>query len=325
MKKIIFLLQLLYLPIVCESPVLSIVCCGRNDNYGGNFLDRLCFFLRSADRFNVDTEIVLVEWNPVHSRPKLVDIIRSWNKVVKFKNTIRVIEVSKESHKRFCKYYGQVDTPFEFQEFPAKNVGFRNAKGVYIIQTNPDNFFTTKTISNIESLLSYNLNDIVTGDPIRIDVKPVDTFKSLIGIKDGNELSTYLIELDNHFTTNYSQGDHSPLGDFMLFKKEHVLRSKGFPEYPKAINHFEAPFMEKFFLFNIGSRLVYRSGISTYHFDHSRLYGGGVNKEQTDNAVIEGNKVKNFGCPQPADGRVTPENDENWGLASLPLTHSVIR
>jgi hypothetical protein len=63
----------------------------------------------------------------------------------------------------------------------------------------------------------------------------------------------------------------------MLFKKEKPLRSKGFPEYPKGFTHFEEPFFTLFLEANPGSQLHKLEGFTVYHFDHTRLGGGGQN------------------------------------------------
>ena len=53
--------------------MISIILVGRNDNYGGNFEDRLFSTLdynsRALSERGIEHEIVFVEWNPVPDEP----------------------------------------------------------------------------------------------------------------------------------------------------------------------------------------------------------------------------------------------------------------
>ena len=56
-----------------NSPYLSIVIVGRNDNYGVNFMDRMNMFIRSLDHqiskhSKNFLELIIVEWNPLADR-----------------------------------------------------------------------------------------------------------------------------------------------------------------------------------------------------------------------------------------------------------------
>ncbi|MDB5283147.1 MAG: hypothetical protein JWO06_2222 [Bacteroidota bacterium] len=63
-----------------KQPYLSIVVAGRNDNYGGDFEQRLqncitwyCYY---ADKYKLDTEFLVVNYNPVADRPQLKEVIQ---------------------------------------------------------------------------------------------------------------------------------------------------------------------------------------------------------------------------------------------------------
>lgn len=298
---------------------VSVVCSGRNDDYGGNFLDRLEYFLRSIDRLTVPAEIILVEWNPIPNKPKLSEIIKIWNDRLKYSNPIVIVEVSKENHDLFCSYYKQADSKYTFQEYPAKNVGFRHARGKYIIQTNPDNFYCTNTLKHIQEIVNEDTNDISVGSPVRVDLQPILNFKSLINITDESVVNEYLELLDAHCQGNRN-GHTTPLGDFMLFKRELALKSKGFPEFPSGIHHFEMPFVEAFLNANHGSQLRRLDGLTVYHFDHSRWGGGGLSQSDGYRLLKQSaSKSSLLGCPSPA-----PVNDENWGLANQKLKKTII-
>ncbi len=299
---------------------LSIICSGRNDDYGGNFLNRLEYFLRSVDRLTIPVEIILVEWNPIQNQLKLSDIIKIWNERLNYKNPIVVIEVSKENHDKFCSYYNQGDTRYTFHEYAAKNVGFRHAKGKYIIQTNPDNFYCRKTLDHIEEIVCTEMDDIIIGEPVRTDINNVTYYQCLIDLTSSKELENCLKRLDGN-CARIQGGHRTGYGDFMLFKREKVLKAKGFPEFPYGIHHFEQPFIDAFFRTNPKSQIKRLDGFTVYHFDHSRWGGGGINTSSDPHFLSQSQgKHPSLGCPNPA-----PINDENWGLVNLNLKKTVIK
>lgn len=122
-----------------NRPLLSIVLTGRNDGYGGDFLERffrtLRFNIRQLTARNVASEVVFVEWAPPRDRPLIADLIVS-----------AVPELAPEQ----CSWYAvdaryhealSLNPKVEYQEFLAKNVGIRRARGRFVLTSNCDVFF----------------------------------------------------------------------------------------------------------------------------------------------------------------------------------------
>jgi len=298
----------------CE---ISVVCSCRNDNYGENLLDRVCYFVRSLDRFSVPIEIIIVEWNPLEGYAPLADILSKWNDLVPFHHPIRVITVSKENHERFISKFSYTDGYKSFQEYPSKNIGIRHARGKYIIQTNPDIFYPLSTIRSIENLIKTTdiQNVISCANPRgkRVDALEIHNFPSIMNLSSKDEVLANLINMENVLLElrNLKRISMDALGDFMLFKKEHALKTKSFKECPIALHHHEQPFVNEFEKHGWPENIV--GGITIYHFDHSR-----VSYEKIDE------------CNKANPPNVTSEflrslvNDDTWGCADLVLSEREI-
>jgi hypothetical protein len=122
-----------------DNPYLSLVLAARNDNHGGNMLRRMQAFVDSwifqAARYNLASEIVVVEWNPPPGRPSLKDDLR-WP-AGPSPCEVRFIEVPKEVHDRF-----EHSDVIPLHQMIAKNVGIRRARGEFVLVTNLDIIFS---------------------------------------------------------------------------------------------------------------------------------------------------------------------------------------
>ena len=118
------------------DPYISIVVAARNDNYGGDFTARFQAFVHwnvsLFDRYGLDCELVIVNWNPIASNAPLEKSVRiPDSKHVR----CRVIEVPAELHGLFD---DQRSSRVPLYEFAAKNVGIRRAGGRFVLCTNAD-------------------------------------------------------------------------------------------------------------------------------------------------------------------------------------------
>jgi len=62
-----------------REPYLSVVVTARNDDHGGNLLGRMQAFVNGwigqARRYQIPSELIVVEWNPPPGRPRLRDAL----------------------------------------------------------------------------------------------------------------------------------------------------------------------------------------------------------------------------------------------------------
>ncbi len=114
--------------------MISIIIVGRNDNYGGDFEDRLfatvSYNIAELRRRNISFELVFVEWNPIADRPLLS------SKIVERFEEARCVVVDEMVHGFISQ-----NKHIKVFEYHAKNVGVRYALGDWLLITNPDNYF----------------------------------------------------------------------------------------------------------------------------------------------------------------------------------------
>jgi len=134
-------------------PKISVALTGRNDNYGGNWLQVTEFSIQSIQRAlkGVDHEIVLLDYNPPSDRPLLSECFP----VVKYP-TIKHVVFSNEEHIEFlnCHLGAGAKVLLKGKEVPADKIlkipyigafaftlSIKNCTGDYILSTGSDNIF----------------------------------------------------------------------------------------------------------------------------------------------------------------------------------------
>lgn len=116
------------------EPRLSFVVASRNDNHGGNLLERMRAFVDclrlQMERRRLSAELVLVEWNPTAGRPSLAQALALFSNAAL---TCRVITVSSSLHAGLPNA-----DHLPLHQMIAKNVGIRRARGQWVVATNID-------------------------------------------------------------------------------------------------------------------------------------------------------------------------------------------
>ena len=117
-----------------ENPFLSFVVTARNDNYGGNWTNRINAFIKvlahQAQRTKLACELIFVEYNPPKDKKNMyAELVVPTNQYF----STRFIVVPEKFHATLPR-----SNEVTVCEFIGKNIGIRRAKGTYIIATNPD-------------------------------------------------------------------------------------------------------------------------------------------------------------------------------------------
>lgn len=242
-----------------ETPYLTLVFTGRNDDFGGDFNNR---FFRAL-RFNherltdagVSHEFVFVEWRPIERRPYLATVLGQTFSDLST-SQLRSIVVDPAYHDALS-----LNPRIQFQEFIAKNVGVRRARGQFVLTTNTDIYLGRGVV---EYLAAQALSPRVLYRAARHDLK-------------GHSDTTFMDWDVLHDERNWEEVNsiRPPLftnasGDFLLLDRETYHQLRGFNEvYRNAKIHMDGNFCVKthasgILLVDIGSP-VFHVGRGTLH------------------------------------------------------------
>ena len=146
-------------------PKISIALFGRNDNYEGDFLDKLKLSIKSIQRAlkDIDYEIILLDYNPPIDKLLLSEYFSS-NKYSRIKHVV----FSNEDHLEFIEQHLKVGAKLIYKGkiIPEKEIykidffgpiaggllSVKNCSGDYILSTGTDNIFPDKFGKFVERL-----------------------------------------------------------------------------------------------------------------------------------------------------------------------------
>ncbi len=111
----------------------------RNDNYGGNLVDKLKYchnhLASNLEKFKIESEIIYVDWNPPSHKQSLFALIKKINKSKKIK--VKVIKVNSSFHKKY-KY----SKSFPIMMEVADNVGFQRSEATFSTNKAYDTYYS---------------------------------------------------------------------------------------------------------------------------------------------------------------------------------------
>ncbi len=222
---------------------LSFVISGRNDNYDGNFDERLINALHKNIESLPHAEFIFVEWNPYTDRTLVSEKLRE-----EFGDLVKSYVVHPDHHKYYCSIDG-------FLEYPAKNVGVRKAAGEFIGCINSDIIFCPDLVESLNKTLKSNTLYRAT----RIDIK-----NNYLDVK-------FPLPKDKILEENY--GAMNAAGDFLLMHKTLWNQSTGYcEEFPWQRLHKDAYIV--WLLSNVRNYAIENIGAMT-HWRHPSSWSNG--------------------------------------------------
>lgn len=131
-----------------SAPYLTLVACSRNDDHGGRTWERmtasLACTLHQLEKHGIDSEYVLVEWNPPPDRPTLTETL-PWPTGLRHV-TVRVITVPAGIHRRYMRHEAwNLFSPLAF------NVGLRRARGEFAVLSMIDHLYSDELMTFLAS------------------------------------------------------------------------------------------------------------------------------------------------------------------------------
>lgn len=287
-----------------NNPYLTIVVSTRNDNHGGDLLQRTQTFLSGlliqCNKYKINTELIIVEWNPPKDKPLLKEVL------VFKKNdylNLRYIVFPRELHSKF-KYQDTIP----LYQMIAKNIGIRRAKGEFVLCTNIDILFSNELfqvlskrelekntfyrsnrcdipkevmdIENFENQLKYAKKNILVRhgkDPQHVNITthlPSWTYYFDSIAKTADFLSNSIKKVIwNKNVQELNRLDFMACGDFTLMSKEDWLKIQGYVELDLYSLHVDS--MALISAKSAGlEQVVFKRNECTYHIFHNDGWTG---------------------------------------------------
>ena len=185
---------------------ISVVVVGRNDNYGGDFTERLRTTLDWNLSILPNPELIYIEWNQIPNKPSDCDWI-----VERFKNAKCYI-VPKEIHDTIT-----ANPKMPVMEYFGKNVGIRKATNDWILLINSDILIGLDVVNNMKKGLNKRYVYGTHYNNVKWHNKSIDT--EWIRKKD---------IILNSFSANMIL--QSVVGNFVLTHKSNWIESTGYDE-----------------------------------------------------------------------------------------------
>jgi hypothetical protein len=284
------------------APYLSIVITGRNDGYGGDFVERFLATLRfnhfEMVRRGISHEVVLVEWAPPAGAPLLADIVEERCPGT-IAASLRTFVVDPRYHEALS-----LNPRLEYHEFLAKNAGIRRSRGSYVLTTNCDVIFGRKIL---QKLSARRLEPGIVYRAARYDL----TAGADLGRITWNylEAPANLLRPGKPLEPPYFRGG---TGDFIALDRASFDALGGFNEvYRVARVGIDGNFLVQ--ALSCGLRIADING-PVYHISHEGSFI--VTRQRYAGAEW----TAPYGDERWHSGSVTYRNPSGWGLASAPTT-----
>lgn len=267
----------------------------RNDDYGGNALRRMQISLNGRleqlEKFKIESEIILVEWNPPDDRPLLKDILK-WPTELKYV-TIHIIIVPPSIHQRYA--YGE---KIHLHHAVAINSGIRRAHGQFVLPGNIDVLYSEELMEYFaRRLLKEDERYRIDRSDVNRDVMQINSLKEQLDYCRENIIQIHDIGLPSpreklpHLHTNAS-------GDFQLMSRSYWHLLRGYREVDITSAYGDG--LISFASYAAGIKeVVLKEPLRLYHIDHGgkfneRTIGSGLPFENLLKLPFLPEKVNNF-------------------------------
>ncbi len=210
------------------SPYISFVLWTRNDDYIVNQLfvqqRALAVLVEQLERYKIQSEIIVAEWNPPADRAPLKEVLRfpASSQMV----TVKIITVDPEYHRH---YEGWEKRPMHGST--AANVGIRRARGRFVLLKVQDSFYSEPLM---KFLAEKNLSarSVYRCDRYDFDSSVFDEVHATTeSFLEACSRNVAVVRQEPHYGFAGFPGLHmGAVGDFLLMSKEIWHEIRGFQE-----------------------------------------------------------------------------------------------
>ncbi len=260
-----------------REPYLSLVIFSRNDDHGGNMPARtkisIAAILSQLEKYRLESEVILVDWNPPQDRPPLKEFIE-WPAKLKY-CTIRVIEVEPAIHQRYKNW-----EKIPMNTVVAENCGIRRARGKFILPYILGLLYSDDLVGFLAK------KQLKQGERYRADRFDVD--RKVLQQKTLAEQLAYCRQ--NIIERHAQEADYGreglpnlhtdAAGDFQLMSRDfwHLLR--GYREADLGLTYIDGFLSYASYVVGV-KEVVLNSPCCVYHIDHADGFGEWMKKDMS--------------------------------------------
>jgi len=280
----------------------------RNDNYGGNLIERSTYCIQSS----IDTydEVIYVDWNsPTQS------LLWEIQNNIKFKGNLKHIVIPPDIAKQLTNYdpHAQV-----CNEALGRNIGLRRATGDWIVSTNIDIIAPRK--QDIENTIkSLDENIFYTISRREVELSTIKEFHNgELKYNQYGALREFLINNseERHFNETTVTGDDYSIinccGDYQIAHRNIWNTIRGMEEDLIYSLYTDTNVQKKAVMHGFGLKAIYNPAF--FHINHGRGGGGfldGINRVTNDprRAILEQKETR---------------NSDTWGFSQIEIEFEVL-
>lgn len=285
----------------------SVCIVSRNDNYGGNLIERSTYCLNSMiDTFD---EVWYVDWNSPEDAGSLLNVIKpnlelkgNLHHIVVTSDIASILTNNDPDAAKCCEVLG-------------RNIGIRRATGDYIVSSNIDIIAPSKV--ELEKFIkSSDKNTFYTISRRHTDLKAIQELK--LKFNDWRDIRDELVNVsqERHYDEKVVTGDDYSLinccGDFQIAHKDIWNSVRGFEEELIYVLYSDTNVQKKAVMHGFDLKAVYSPAL--FHIDHGPGGAGfmtGINK-----------KTNNMNRAVTTQHETW--NDDTWGYSNIEIEYEVL-
>ena len=286
---------------------LSAVIVSRNDNYGGNLIERSSYCFNSMiDTFD---EVFYIDWNS--DTKSLLNEVKD---NIQFKGNFNHIVIEPKVAKMLTNFDSEAQ---KCCEVLGRNIGLRRATGDWIVSTNIDIIAPRRkdledTINTLDKNTFYTVS---RRDAELPNIKEFNKNNNFEEYKNWKEVREHLINNseERHYEEKTMQGDDYSLvnccGDFQLATHQIWNNLRGMEEDLIYALYADTNVQKKAVMHGYGLKAIYNPAF--FHINHGRGGGGfltGVNRKANDMYRAIVNQYKT-------------QNTDTWGFSDIEIEY----